>query len=722
MHSSITDPLTKRLLRARHILRPPPKMGLIEWADTYRYVAGLTSATPGKWQTKVQPAAFGPMAAITDGETHTITVMAGTQILKTELLIDVCGYYAHQDPSPILFVRPSQGDAQAFSKERLAPTIECTPVLRQIIAPPRAHDSTNTIAIKNYPGGSLAMVGANSPTDLSSRPRRIVVFDELDKAPPSAGSEGSPLALAEERASTYHNIGRAKFVRACSPTVTDISPIEREYKASDQRKLFISCPHCAEGLTLNWSHVAWDRDAQNNHLPNTAHIVCSECGAHWSEQERLAAIDAIEFAPGYGWRQTKQFTCCDIEQTPERWDGAGHSLCSICNHRSPFDGHAGFLVSKLYSKRHSLADMAKEFLAAQKDRELLRKFFNTCLSETFGDAEGEILDGSSLINRREPYGPNNLPAEVLTVTAFCDVQDNSLHVLCVGWGTDEESWPFLYRIIDLSPTLPQSWNELETVLRSEFTTVDGRKLRIMAAGCDTGGHHAAEVFSFCRKHRGRRLYPCKGVAGKRVLFGARAKRTKVAGDVAWLIGVDTAKDTIYSRLKIPPSDTKRQAGFIHFPDAVEFNEDFFAELTVERRETRKMRGQPYVLWVLPSGRRNEALDVMVGNLCIRRSLPRRVERKLEYPLLPPPEAPPSRAPAPEPQTFQLAIGHSAPPPPPKLSAVPPGRVVAPAPPPPSGPGIRVTHAPPRPPQSLQTPQSDNSRDVRARRIAKLLAR
>jgi hypothetical protein len=143
----------------------------------------------------------------------------GTQIIKSELLINAAAYYVHQDPSPILWVLPSQGAAASFSKERFAPTIEATPALRDLIAPPRARDSENTITHKSYAGGSLDFVGANSPTDLASRPKRIILSDEIDKYPPSAGAEGDPLSLAEERASTYHAIGRAKFVRTCSPTV-----------------------------------------------------------------------------------------------------------------------------------------------------------------------------------------------------------------------------------------------------------------------------------------------------------------------------------------------------------------------------------------------------------------------------------------------------------------------------------------------------------------------
>src|SRR6516164_3738587 len=93
----------------RRIWRAPPKLTLIDWADQFRYVASKTSATPGRWKTRNQPCAYGIMESVTRNDAHTITVMAGTQIVKTELLINLASFYVAQDPSPILFVQPTQG-------------------------------------------------------------------------------------------------------------------------------------------------------------------------------------------------------------------------------------------------------------------------------------------------------------------------------------------------------------------------------------------------------------------------------------------------------------------------------------------------------------------------------------------------------------------------------------------------------------------------------------
>ena len=579
------------------------------------------------------------MQATTEPGTHTVTVMAATQLVKTEFLINVAGYFIHQDPAPILFVQPTQNAASSFSKERFAPTVDVSPALRELVYAPRARDSENTIAHKSYPGGSLDFVGANSPTDLASRPKRVILADEIDKYPLSAGSEGDPLKLAEERASTYKALGRAKFVRTCSPTVKGQSRIEREYLASDRRKLFLACPHCGHEQTLNWSHVRWDRNARGEAVPESAQLACELCGVLWTERERIAALDALEYAPGHGWRQTREFVCCDEEQTPDQWDSAGRARCKQCGNRASYGGHAGFHVNKLYSKRHRLPELVTEFLEAEGSPELLQKFTNTALAELWEPQYGETLDSSGLIARAELYGPDDLPDEVAVITGFCDVQGDRLEVQLIGWGKDEEAWPFHYEVIHQDPSQPSAWRELDVLLADQFRTKTGRPLRISAFGIDTGGHHGSQVFAFARARKGRRVFACKGVGGNRPIWVNQSTRSKL-NDPLWLIGVDTAKDALYGRLKIEkPDPGMSKPGFIHFPARDGFGPEYFEQLTSERRETRKRMGQPYTVWVLPDGKRNEALDTFVGALAVRRSLPRRIEIGLEYSGV-------SRAPAP----------------------------------------------------------------------------
>ncbi len=635
-------PLDARLRKARQALKPPTRLNLVQWADRYRFVT--LSSSPGKWKTRTQPVSYGPMMAVTEPDTAKITVMAGTQVVKSELLKNIAYFFIHQEPSPILFVQPTQGAAASFAKERFTPDVRRMPEVQAVIEAPKSRDSDNTITHKEYPGGPLDFVGANSPTDLASRPKRVILCDEIDKYPVSAGPEGDPLTLAEERASTYEDLGLAKFVRACSPTEKGKSRIGREYEAGDQRKCFLACPHCGHDQVPTWAHVRWEKVLEGGtvtidmppgqhareHRSATASIACEGCGALWSERERIKALEALEHAPDHGWRQTKPFICCDERQTPEAWTEAGRSLCRVCGQPSPYDGHASFVIPKWLSSRHKLARLVKEFLDARGDPELMKKVVNTGFAELWEPAGIDRLDGSRLIERAEAYGPDDLPNDVRAITGFCDVQGDRLEVQLVGWGTDEESWPFLYEVINQDPAQPQAWRELRALIGRTFRRADGQLVRIAAFGIDYGGHHGAQVLSFCRQYRGRRVFPCVGRAGKRAIWSLTPFKAKT-GEKLWPIGVDSGKDAIYARLKIEAAeDGRRKPGFIHFPEADAFGPDYFAQLTAERRETRKRLGQSYTVWVCPDGKRNEALDTMVGALAVRQSLPRRIERGIEF--------------------------------------------------------------------------------------------
>ena len=107
---------------------------------------------------------------------------------------------------------------------------------------------------KGYPGGQIAIVGANSAAGLASRPIRVVLADEIDRYPPSAGSEGDPVSLARKRAATFHN---RKVVLTSTPTIAGSSRIETAFEQSDQRRFFVPCGDCGEKDYLKWANVQW---------------------------------------------------------------------------------------------------------------------------------------------------------------------------------------------------------------------------------------------------------------------------------------------------------------------------------------------------------------------------------------------------------------------------------------------------------------------------------
>lgn len=586
--------LIERLRLARaEALKPPPRLSLSQWAERHAYLSPETSADAGKFQAFAYQ--NGIMDAVTDPTVRQITVMKSARVGYTKILDHVVGYFVHQDPSPILIVQPRVEDAEDYSKTEIAPMLRDTPVLAEIAGDLKAKDSSQRILKRVFRNGSsISFVGANSPGGFRRITARIIAFDEVDGYPAGgAGDEGDQIALGTKRSESFWN---RKIILGSTPTLKGVSRIEKAWAESDQRHYYVPCPHCGTMQVLRWANLKWDRSEDGLSAPETAHFVCEgDLRCRIEEHDKPAMIDAGE------WRAERSQ-----------------------------NGHAGFHIWTAYSLFPNAAwsKLVEEWLRVHKDPALLRTFVNLVLGETWED--GEAVDSSSLITRAEPYGPEDLPDKVRVVTGFCDVQGDRLEVQLIAWGLDEECWPFVYEVIHQDPAQPQAWKELDALLLRTFSTAGGRKLRIGAFGIDTG-YHGAQVYDFCRTRKARRIFPTKGRAGKYPLWPTHASKSLKTNDNVWLIGVDAGKEALYARLAIRPGDDgdRPRPGLIHFPAIEGFGPDYFKQLTAEKRLTRYRAGVPYTVWDA-GGRRNEVLDTFVGALAVRRSLPKRIERHLEY--------------------------------------------------------------------------------------------
>lgn len=169
------------------VWKSPPKLTISEWADEKRYLSAEASAEPGKYRTDRAEYQRGIMDAFSDPATERVIVMSSAQVGKTEILNNIVGYYIDQDPSTILNLQPTLEMAQTWSKDRLAPMVRDNACLTDKVQESKAKDGKNTILHKLFPGGHITIVGANSPAGLASRPIRIVLCDEVDRYPASAG-------------------------------------------------------------------------------------------------------------------------------------------------------------------------------------------------------------------------------------------------------------------------------------------------------------------------------------------------------------------------------------------------------------------------------------------------------------------------------------------------------------------------------------------------------
>lgn len=119
------------LARCVATLKPPPELTLSQWADRYRMLSAESSAEPGRWHTDKAPYQREIMDAIGDAHIRRVVIMCAAQLGKTELLLNILGYFMAYAPAPILVMQPTLDMGQTFSKDRLAPMIRDTPVLRR---------------------------------------------------------------------------------------------------------------------------------------------------------------------------------------------------------------------------------------------------------------------------------------------------------------------------------------------------------------------------------------------------------------------------------------------------------------------------------------------------------------------------------------------------------------------------------------------------------------
>lgn len=574
-------------------LRPDPLLLVSQWADRYRVLSSVASSEPGSWRTARTPYLREVMDCLSPSSpVERVVFMAGSQLGKTEAGLNWLGYIVHQSPGPVLMVQPTVEMAKTYSKQRLDPLVEASPVLRDRVREPRARDSGNTIFSKEFAGGILRITGANSSASLSSMPVRFLFLDEVDRYPGDVDGEGDPVALAIQRTVNFAN---RKVLIVSTPTIKGSSRIEAAYAESDQRRYWVPCPTCGQEQILEWKQVRWVNGERDK-----AHYVCLHCEAIIPEHRK-------------GWMLERG-----------RWLAEG-----------PDSLTAGFHLSSLYSPLGwvSWGQIAVEHGQVYRDPTRLKVWVNTKLGETWEEA-AEQLDGEGLMERREAFGLL-LPAGIVILTAGVDVQDDRLEVEIVGWGRDEESWSVDYRVLSGDPSGPAVWQDLDNLLSNPFPHArQVPDLHIRAAAVDTGGHHTLSAYAYCRNRQNRRIWAIKGRGGMGVpIWPRRPSRNNKGRVPLFIVGVDAAKEAVYARLRLKEPGP----GYCHFP--LDRDAEWFRQLTAERITTRFHRGIPIREWKKRDGDRNEALDCRVYSMTALHGLVgmglqinREAERLAEIPL------------------------------------------------------------------------------------------
>lgn len=554
------------------MFRPPAVQTVSEWADQNRVLVSESSAEPGAWRTDRAPYQREIMDAFTQAGVWQIVIMASTQVGKSEIELNMMGCAIDNDPGPMLYIQPTDKVAEDYSKRRIQPMINACHTLREKVFKARSRDAANTITMKTFPGGSLAIIGANSPADLSSKPVRYIFMDETDRFPASAGTEGDPQELAERRTETFrHN---RKIVKTSTPTIKGKSKIETDYMNGTQEEWHTECPYCRSFNYIRFADIHFEKEDYTNASGDEDYHVklvtwrCPTCKR-----------DIGEF---------------EAKRLPAKWVQK--------NPKAIKNGIRSFRLNAFMSPWSDWKDIVWKFLKAHKDPEKLKTFYNTILGETWEVHTNKGLD-EQLYKRREHYDAE-VPTGVLLLTMGMDTQDNRLEYEVVGWDRDGQSWGISRGVIPGRADAPGVWEEVDALLDREWKMKNGMKMRVLATFIDSGGHHTTSVYRECAKRQSRRIWPIKGEKGEGKAECRPMKRGKAEG-AAFMLGVDAGKEGIMYEAGI----NEPGPHYMHFPIDYRagYDMEYFKGLISERMEIHRKNGRGTVVWE-QFYERNEPLD------------------------------------------------------------------------------------------------------------------
>ncbi|AMR66749.1 phage terminase large subunit family protein [Aquipseudomonas alcaligenes] len=607
---SISQPWIRDLGKAVSLglqsLYKEPPLTAVEWADKHFYMSSESSYHEGKWTT--DPFQVAILNAMGNDLIAVVNFVKSARIGYTKLLMANIGYKLQHKRRNIVMWSPTDPDAEGISKRHVDGLIRDVPVIKELAPWFGKKHRDNTLEQKVFSNRkSLWIRGGKASRNYRELSADEAVYDELSNFDQDIEGEGDAVTLGDKRlnGATY-----PKSIRGSTPKKAESCQVTKAASESPIRLRFhIACPHCKQEQTLKWGGKDCDY------------------GLKWEKNDLGEAVKA--------WYLCEHCKCCFFHPDMVEASKQGRWICEVTGAWTRdamdwFDAQGepirtprsvAFYCWAIYSTWSTWLAIAAEWLKIKGDREKLITFTNTTLGETWEEIQDKV-DWEVMYGRREVWA-GQVPQRAVVLTGFIDTQDDRYEGRVWAWGPGEETWLVHRFILMGDPASEELRRKVGLELRRQFTRADGLVMKVDRWGWDSGGHYTDEVYGESRKHGVLWVVPTKGanVYGKPI---ANMPRTKNKNHVYLTeIGTDNAKELIYSRYKLSVDTAKSQAGeaqpgVVHLPANDDIcDESEVRQLTAETKVPRVVGGARVFRWEA-GGRRNEALDCLVGALAALR--------------------------------------------------------------------------------------------------------
>lgn len=449
-------PVQHELVEFRRALyRPTPRRTVVQWTEENLVLSGRYTENPGPFSTAIRPYTREPLEAWKDQSVSEIVLCWGSQTAKTTTLKAGLAWSICEDPSPSLWLMPSEQLARSFVRTRWLPLLEDSP---RVVEEFPVDRHKLTLLEQHFRRCTVNFIGSNSPANLASRPIRILIADETDKFADETEAEADALDLAEQRLKAFSS---SKAFLTSTPTL-ETGRIWQRFLRGDQRRFYIPCPHCGTMIKLLWEQVRWDQDARlpdrrwdMHRVAASAYYACQACDRKITNAQKIAALRRGE------WRS----------ENPGAMPGV-----------------RSYHLSSLYApdRKCTWGYLAVQFLEAKIGHVGLKGFVNGVLAEPWKDQLGIIDDFEFLLERRASYAFGDAwPEEKTRVMSADRQQFGGEHYWWVirAWGAYGKSRLIAYGRAN-------STVEIEEIRREHGVP--------SANAVIDSGFKASEVYRFCQ--------------------------------------------------------------------------------------------------------------------------------------------------------------------------------------------------------------------------------
>lgn len=586
----------------------PPMASISKYAASKRILPSNTPF-PGLWRNDKTPYLVEIMDNMSPhSPVEYQAVMKGCQLGFTAAFENIIAYFMDECPTEILYISATGDLLETWGTKRLEPLIDSCGIRPKLTAQQTNVKSRRTgdkILYKGFVGGSLRMTSAQSAAGLRSDSIRVLLRDEIDGCPEKLKTgEGSWLAVSKGRTSAFGD--RKKIMDISTPVTLDDSVINKQYQLGDKRKYLVPCPICGKAQELVFggenSNHGLKADTKAGRLITTYYLCdyCHDAIFNYQKTDMLAAGK---------WVPSKK--------------------ANVPNHRS-------YQMGSQYSPvgMYSWDQMYLDYMEADDEPDGMRTFTTIYQGLPYKET-GTRPKLENVLTLRGGYKKGTVPDGALFLTAFIDVQTGSqtdlknparLEMEVMATGERYRTWSIDYRRFEGSVLDPHdgAWLDLEKFAGDgglTYKSESGLEFDVRLVLIDSGdGNVTDTVYEFAETW-GQTL-PSKGFADLKRRAGEKkdrgdevgpenALRYRIrklnAGQEIVQISTNFYKRQVYRNLaKVRQNVGDQLPGFCDFP--IQYDKNYFQMLIAEELRTDGS-------FHCPSGRRNEALDCRVGNLC-----------------------------------------------------------------------------------------------------------